>query len=194
MIVGVRGVLEAQGLDSVVVQVGGFSLRIFAPGSTVSRLPPIGQEVHLLTHLVMREDQVALYGFATPDELALFEQLLTVTGVGPRLALGILTASPSDALRQAIASESIETLTRVPGIGKKLAGRLILELRGKLTAGPGGGATGTSSPDADILEALLGLGYSPADAQAALRSLPPGDGLDPEDRIRLALQYFARRS
>jgi Holliday junction DNA helicase RuvA len=194
MIAGVRGVLEAQGLDAVVVGVGGLSLRVFAPSSTISRLPPVGAEIRLLTHLVVREDQLALYGFGTPEELALFEQLITVTGVGPRLALAILSAASSDVLRQAIAGENLEVLQKVPGIGKKLAGRLILELRGKLTAAPNGAAAAGPAPpaDSDVLEALLGLGYAPADAQAALRSLPSGEQ-DLEQRIKLALQFFARR-
>lgn len=195
MIVGVRGILEAQGVDSVVVLVGGVSLRVYVPAATVARLPGLGQEVHLLTHFVMREDQMALYGFSTPDELALFEQLITVSGVGPRVALSILSAASIDVLRQAIASESVETLTKIPGIGKKLAGRLILELRGKLAPAPNGGAVvaSVSTPEADVLEALLGLGYAPADAQAALRSLPADQSIPLEERIRLALQFFARR-
>lgn len=193
MIAGVRGTLESVGPDWAIVSVGGFSLRINVPASTANRLPQSGQPVHLVTHLYLREDAIALFGFVTPDELSLFEQLIAVTGVGPRLALAMLSSAPSDVLRQAIASENLDNLTRIPGIGRKLAGRLILELRGKLTA-PDGVTAGPGPPaDVDVVDALVGLGYAPVDAQAALKSVPKDKVLDLEDRIRLALQYFARR-
>jgi len=190
MIAAVTGLLEATLTDAVLVQVGGFTVRVFAPTSTISRLPPIGQAVRLQTHFYMREDVIALYGFLTANELSLFEQLITVSGVGPRVALGVLSAASAETLRTAIASESIEILTRLPGIGKKLAARLILELRGKLTAPEGSPATLTAPADVEVVEALIGLGYTPADAQAALKSLPAG--LDLEEKIRRSLQYFAR--
>jgi Holliday junction DNA helicase RuvA len=193
VIAAVRGILEAQGVDWVLVDVGGVSLRIAVPATTTSRLPALGQMVRLVTHLYLREDAIALYGFLTVDDLALFEQLITVTGVGPRLALGILSAAPAEALRGAIASDNVDLLTRIPGIGKKLAGRLILELRGKLTAPSGPPSALGATPESDLLDALVGLGYAPADAQAALRSLPTDESLDLEERLRLALQYFARR-
>ncbi|HEX5418188.1 MAG TPA: Holliday junction branch migration protein RuvA [Chloroflexota bacterium] len=190
MIAAVTGLLEATQTDAVLVQVGGFTLRVFAPTSTISRLPAVGQAVRLYTHFYLREDVIALYGFLTADELSLFEQLLTVSGVGPRVALAMLSAASAETLRGAIASESVETLTRLPGIGKKLAARLILELRGKLTAPEGVPATPTAPADVEVIEALVGLGYTPADAQAALKSLPAG--LELEEKIRRALRYFAR--
>jgi len=193
VISAIRGTLEAVGTDTAIVDIGGVSLRVFAPTSTLNRLPPIGQSVRLLTHLYLREDAIALYGFFCPDELSLFEQLLAVSGVGPRLALTILSAAPAESLRRAIASESVENLTAIPGIGKKLASRLILELRGKLTAPDGAKPVEERPPDADVAEALVSLGYTTADAQAAIKSLPTDRALDLEDRIRLALQYFAKR-
>ena len=193
MIAAVRGTLEAHGTDAVIVDVGGISLRVFVPTSALARLPAVGQSIRLVTYLYLREDLIALYGFLTSDELALFEQLIGVTGVGPKLALAILSSAPSDALRTAIASENLDNLTRIPGIGKKLAGRLILELRGKLTPPPGEAAAPVSSTDADVVEVLVSLGYNPADAQAAVKSLPTGRDLDLEERIRLALQFFAKR-
>jgi len=193
VISGIRGRLEAVGTDSAVVDVGGVSFRAFAPTSTLNRLPPIGQSVRLLTHLYLREDLIALYGFFSDDELAVFEQLLGVSGVGPKLALTMLSGLSAENLRRAIASENVENLTVIPGIGRKLAGRLILELRGKLTA-PDGAKTAEGQPmDADVAEALIGLGYAPADAQAAVKSLPKDKALDLEDRLRLALQFFAKR-
>jgi Holliday junction DNA helicase RuvA len=193
MIAAIRGPIEAVGPDWVVVDVGGVSLRVSVPTSTVSRLPAIGHVVRLVTHLYLREDQLALYGFFSPDELAFFEQVITVSGVGPKLALAMLSAAPSETLRQAIASESLDALTRVPGIGKKLAARLILELRGKLTAAPGAPVTVTSTPDQDVLAALVGLGYTPADATLAIQNTSGENNLDLEERIRRALQFFARR-
>ncbi len=193
MISAVRGTLEAVGTEWAIVDVGGVSLRVFAPTSTLNRLPEIGQTVRLLTHLYLREDALALYGFTTSDELALFEQLLGVSGVGPRLALAMLSAAPAESLRQAIASESVENLTTIPGIGKKLAARLILELRGKLTAPDGAKPVAERPIEADVADALVGLGYTPADAQAAIKSLPTDRALELEERIRLALQFFAKR-
>jgi Holliday junction DNA helicase RuvA len=193
VIAGVRGNLEAVGVDWVIIDVHGVALRVSVPASTVNRLPAIGQPLRLSTYLYLREDAIALYGFLTPDELALFEQLIGVTGVGPKLALAMLSAAPSDQLRQAIASENLDNLTRIPGIGKKLAGRLILELRGKLTAPEAAPSAPATPSDVDLIEALVGLGYAPADAQAALKSLPKDRAIDLEERLRLALQYFARR-
>lgn len=193
MIAGIRGTLEAVGTEWAVVDVSGVSYRVFAPTSTLNRLPAIGQNVRLVTHLYVREDQMSLYGFLSSDELATFEQLLGVSGVGPKLALTMLSATSAESLRQAIASENVENLTAIPGIGRKLAGRLILELRGKLIAPNGAKPTPERPVDAEVSEALVGLGYSPVDAQAAIKSLPPDRQLDLEERIRLALQFFAKR-
>ncbi|HVB96394.1 MAG TPA: Holliday junction branch migration protein RuvA [Chloroflexota bacterium] len=192
MITAVRGALEAVGPDWAVVGVGGLSLRVFAPTTTLSTLPAIGQVVHLHTYFQVREDVLALYGFQSPDDLALFEQLIGVSGVGPKLALAMLSSAPSEILRTAIASEKAENLTKIPGIGRKLAGRLILELRGKIVSPEGGTRTVEPTPDADVTEALVGLGYSPADALAAVRSLGTTPPTDLEERIRQALRYFAR--
>jgi len=192
MITAVRGALEAVGPDWAVVGVGGLSLRVFAPTTTLSTLPAIGQVVHLHTYFQVREDVLALYGFQSPDDLALFEQLIGVSGVGPKLALAMLSSAPSEILRTAIASEKAENLTKIPGIGRKLAGRLILELRGKIVSPEGGTRTVEPTPDADVTEALVGLGYSPADALAAVRSLGTTPPTDLEERIRQALRFLAR--
>ncbi|MBX6771120.1 MAG: Holliday junction branch migration protein RuvA [Chloroflexi bacterium] len=193
MIAAVRGLLEAVGPDRVQVGIGGISLHVLVPASTLQRLPPIGQPVRLYTHLYLREDVVSLYGFLTPDERGLFQQLLEVSGVGPRLALAILSAMSPAAFREAIASEQPERLGAVPGIGRKLASRLILELRGKLVTSESARSAAGAPVDADVVEALMSLGYSAADAQAAVKSLPTDRPLDLEERIRLALQYFVRR-
>ncbi|HUX86776.1 MAG TPA: Holliday junction branch migration protein RuvA [Chloroflexota bacterium] len=192
MITAVRGILEMVGPDWAVVGVGGLSLRVFAPTTTLSTLPAIGQRVHLHTYFQVREDALALYGFQSPDDLALFEQLIGVSGVGPRLALAMLSSAPSEILRVAIASEKAENLTKIPGIGRKLAGRLILELRGKIVSPEQAAGAVEPTPDADVTQALVGLGYSPADALAAVRSLGTTPPTDLEDRIRQALRFFAR--
>ena len=193
MIAAVRGLLEAAGPDWVIVEVGGISLKVFIPTTAGSKLPPIGETLRLLTYLQVREDALTLYGFLSPSDLEFFEQVTAVTGVGPKIALAMLSAAPSDVLRQAIASENLDSLTKVPGVGRKLAGRLILELRGKLT--PADGALGVilGPADPEVQAALVGLGYPASDAQAAIASLPPGKELPVEDRIRLALRYFAKR-
>ena len=192
MISGVRGVLEHVGADSIIVGVGGISLRVFVPTSVINRAPPVGQPVQLLTYLNVREDALTLYGFQSPDDLSLFEQLLGVTGVGPKLALTMLSSVSGETLRAAIASEKVENLLPIPGVGRKLAGRLILELRGKLSS-PAEAKAETATPvDVEVTEALIGLGYSPADAQVAIQSIASSDTTDLEERIRLALQFFAR--
>ena len=192
MISGVRGVLEHVGADSMIVGVGGISLRVFVPTSVINRAPPVGQPVQLLTYLNVREDALTLYGFQSPDDLSLFEQLLGVTGVGPKLALTMLSSVSGETLRAAIASEKVENLLPIPGVGRKLAGRLILELRGKLSS-PAEAKAETATPvDVEVTEALIGLGYSPADAQVAIQSIASSDTTDLEERIRLALQFFAR--
>lgn len=192
LISAVRGTLESVGTDWAIVEVGGVSLRILAPTSTLNRLPAIGQSVRLLTHFYLREDQMSLFGFYSPDELAVFEQLLGVSGVGPKLALAMLSAASADNLRRAIASESVENLTAIPGIGKKLASRMILELRGKLTVPDGQKPVEERPIDVDVADALGSLGYTTADVQAALKSLPADRALDLEERIRMALQFFAK--
>jgi Holliday junction DNA helicase RuvA len=192
MIAAIHGPLEAHGVDWVVVDVGGLSLRVVVPTSAIARLPALGEPVRFVTYLYFREDVIALYGFQTGDELALFEQLIGVTGVGPKVATAMLSYASSELLRQAIASENVDNLTKIPGIGKKLASRLILELRGKLTAPPGGVAASLPPSDSEVVDALLGLGYSLADAQEALRGLPSDRALDLEERIRLALRSFVR--
>jgi Holliday junction DNA helicase RuvA len=193
MIASIHGRLEAHGADWVVVDVGGVSLRVFVPATSIARLPPLGEPVRFVTHLYLREDAIALYGFLSSDDLSLFEQLIGVTGVGPKVALTMLSSATSTSVRQAIASENVDNLIKIPGIGRKLASRLILELRGKLTAPEGGVAVPNATPDSDVVDALLGLGYSLADAQTALRSLPSDRALELEERIRLALQSFAKR-
>lgn len=174
------------------IGLGGISLRVQVPASAVAELGRPGGEVRLYTHLYVREDHLALYGFLRPEELSLFELLLTVSGIGPRAALALLSALPPDRLRAAIGGEDIDTLCRVPGIGRKTAGRLVLELKGKLAASAAGSPG--REPDSEVISALTALGYSTAEAQLAVSSIKPSPDATLEDRILLALRYFTQRS
>ncbi len=193
MIATLQGRIAAKGENYVIVNVGGVGFKVYAPLSLQERLGGIGQEVSLFTHMHVRENEVALYGFGTPDELALFELLLGVSGIGPKAALKIVSILSADTLREAIARGDTAMLTRIPGVGKKTAERIMVGLKDKL----GVSLEFVSYPalthaDAEVISALTSLGYSVVEAQAALRSLPQGD-LPLEERIRLALQYFATR-
>ncbi len=174
---------------SIIVTVGGIGYRVYVPQTLLHRPP--GHEIALHTHLLVREDVMALYGFETAGELALFETLLTVSGVGPRVALAILSTLNADNLRNAVATDKPEILTRVPGIGKKTAQKILFELKDKLAIGldaiPAGGFDDTN---ADVIDALVALGYSIVEAQSAVQALPPDAPPEVEERIRLALEYF----
>ncbi len=194
MIAAVTGILEGRSPDSVVINVGGVSLAVFVPATTGRAIGEIGDRVVLYTHLHVREDVLALYGFAHAAERDFFERLLTVSGVGPKAALALLSALPLADLEAAIARGDVEHLTRIPGIGPKTAARLMLELKGKLDLSRALAAPGSAArTNAEVLAALTNLGYPLAAAQEAIQSLPPDPSLSSEERIRLALRYFARR-
>ncbi len=194
MIAGLNGRLESLGGDGAIINVGGIGFRVYMPTSTLSSLGKIGDEVHLYTHLYLREDNATLYGFATDDELRLFQTLLGVSGLGPKLALAMLSAMSLDKLTMAIATASTDLLTIVPGIGKKVADRLVLELKDKIAAGwvttP---AAHLAEANTDVLAALTSLGYSVAEATRAVATLPPSSDLTLEERLKLALQYFTAK-
>jgi Holliday junction DNA helicase RuvA len=196
MIASIHGVLEARRVDHAIIRVGGFSLRIFTPSSTLSRLGEVGAEVTLHTHFQVREDGMALYGFASAEERDAFEQLITISGVGPKIALALLSTMDASTLYRSIADEDITRLSLAPGVGKKLAGKLVFELKGKLPAliATGGAASGTPSGklQTEVLEALMGLGYSAAEAQAALAKIPQDRPMTLEEQITYALRSFAR--
>lgn len=194
MIAGLRGVLEARTAEYALVGVGGLTFKVYAPTSTLAELGSIGEEVKLYTHLHAREDNLSLYGFVSEAELKTFELLLTVSGIGPRGALNILSVAPLETLCSAVSSGDAALLTRIPGIGRKTAERLILELRGKIdTSGLAVGAGRAMASDDEVTAALLNLGYSANEAQAAVRSLPADTGLSLEERIVLALRHFGEK-
>ena len=196
MIASIHGVLEARRADHAIIRVGGFSLRIFTPSSTLSHLGEVGAEVTLHTHFQVREDGMALFGFASAEERDAFEQLITISGVGPKIALALLSTMDASTFYRAIADEDITRLSLAPGVGKKLAGKLVFELKGKLPAlaATGGAASGTPSGklQTEVLEALMGLGYSASEAQAALARLPQDRPMTLEEQITFALRSFAR--
>lgn len=201
VIAAVRGTLEHKTLDSAFISLGGQSagitLRVFAPLSALNSLQ-IGATVRLYTFLLVREDVLALYGFASEGDRAMFEQLLAVGGIGPRTALAMLSAMSAQALAEAILTEDVARLTHVPGVGKKTAARLVLELRPVMEklagtpAGVPGVAPAATTQRAQVLEALTGLGYTPSEASAALRALPEDAQGSLEDLILRALRSLAR--
>lgn len=203
LIAGLAGRVEAKTLDRALVRVGGITFAVAAPLPTLSQLV-IGNEATLHTHLIVREDDLALYGFATAEERDLFVILLGVSGVGARLGLAMLSTHSIEALCRAILGDDIDRLARAPGIGKKMAQRIALELKAPITKfvanAPGIAALSgmdlpVASPTArqtDAVEALTGLGYSAAEAQAALRAIPNANDLSLDELIVKALRTLAR--
>ncbi len=205
MIAHVRGELAALSTDSVVVDVGGVGYRCLVSGSTRSRLPALGQPVQLFTSLQVREDSMTLYGFLTGEEFDLFQLLLRVEGVGPKVALGVLSATTPDGFRRAVAFEDLPALTRIPGIGKKTAQKIVIELKDKIgDLGGAPAATGTQMPGAaplvapdafaEAVEALIALGYARAEAAQALDRArrEAGDQPRTETLVRLGLKQLFR--
>jgi Holliday junction DNA helicase RuvA len=196
MITSIHGTLEACRVDYAIIRVGGFSLRVFAPSTTLGRLHEPGLEVTLYTHFHMREDGVALYGFSTEADRDAFEQLIAVNGVGPKAALALLSVMDAPALYQAISDEDQQRLALARGVGKRLAAQLILELKGKLPTLAPAGSVGTSSAgkiQAEVLEALLGLGFSNAEAQSAIAKIPQDQAMTLEQQVTYALRTFSRQ-
>lgn len=192
MIASLHGQVEAVGKDHLIVRVGGVGVRVHVPRPVLAEVDGAGRSISLHTHLVVREDSLALYGFLQADECALFETLLGVSGVGPKLALAILSTLSLQLLHRAVTQSEPEILTRVPGVGRKTAEKLVLELKDRLKVDTGvPGVALLSDIDADVIDALTALGYSVVEAQAALQSIPPDAAKDLEERVRLALQYFA---
>jgi Holliday junction DNA helicase RuvA len=174
----------------LLVDVHGVGYEVDVPMSTFYNLPALGEPVVLLTHFVVREDAQVLFGFLTPEERATFRQLVKISGVGPRTALAILSGLSVGELAHAVSLQESGRLVKVPGIGKKTAERLLLELKGKLGAELALPAHAASDAQADILQALVALGYSEREAAAALKALPPEVGV--ADGIKLALKSLAR--
>jgi holliday junction DNA helicase RuvA len=189
----IRGTLIEKNPPQVLVEVGGIGYELDVPMSTFFNLPELGASVTLTTHFIVREDAQLLYGFLTQGERSAFRQLLKVSGVGPKVAMAVLSGLSVDELARTVSLQDATRLTRVPGVGKKTAERLILELKDKLAPalpGAGAGVTPAHQDQSDALNALLALGYSDKEASLALRGLAPG--LTVSDTIRQALKALAK--
>jgi Holliday junction DNA helicase RuvA len=192
VISAIHGTLERSGPNWATVRVGGFSIRVSVPALSLNGLGAPGTEVDLHTHLHVREDIIALFGFATEEELSLFQALITVSGVGPKLALSILSVLSPEHLALAIASGNPDTLTGVPGIGKKIAARIVLELKDKLGKEWLSEKPSLTPESGDVLAALSSLGYSASEAMQAISRLPSASGQSLEERVTAALRYLGR--
>lgn len=191
MIASLQGILESLGSDGAIINVGGVGFQVSMSTSTLSTLGSIGEEVKLQTYLHLREDNATLYGFASTDELGLFQYLISVSGLGPKLALAMLSAMNIERLTMAIATGSVDLLVEIPGIGKKMANRLILELKEKIGAGwVTTSAIQLAEENTEVRAALTSMGYSVSEATLAVASLPHDSKLNLEDKVKQALVYF----
>lgn len=188
MIASIQGKVAATYDDYVIIVVNGIGYKVY-----VTAIPPkeTHHDVFLHTYLVVREDALTLYGFETPSERSLFETLIKISGVGPRVALSILSTLSLDNLKNAVISERAEILTRVPGIGKKTAQKILFELKDKLAVGlEDAPIESFDDVNTDVIDTLVALGYSIVEAQSAVQALPKDAPNNVEERVRLALQYF----
>ena len=193
MIATLRGEIVQVEDHAFVIEVGGVGLRVFVPAPLRGRTK-VGEAAFLFTHLVVREDALNLYGFETQADRELFTMLLGVDGVGPRIALAVLSTLTIDTVQRAVFAEEAETLGRVPGVGKKTAQKIILYLHDRLKpAGALQQIAAMSDQDSEVLAALTALGYSVIEAQTAIQSLPKDAPADVEERLRMALQYLTGR-
>lgn len=192
MIASLRGRVEQVAENSVVVEVGGVGLLVAVPAPLAARLQP-GQPVALFTRLIVREDALALYGFESPDQRGFFDLLLSVSGVGPKMAMSLLSHFSLETLHLAVGANQPERLAGIPGVGRKTAEKIVFHLKDKVSAVGEAGPSGWGEGDTDIIAALTALGYTVVEAQSALQSLPRDAPADLESRLRLALQYFSRR-
>lgn len=191
MIARLQGRVAAHSDGALIVEVNGLGFRVLVPAPVLAAAQ-VGEPMALFTHLHVRENELTLYGFGSEEELALFQQLLSVSGVGPKAALSLLSAMSPDALRLAIGQEQPELLARVPGIGKKTAEKIVFDLKDKMAVEPvPEGLAALTEVDAEVIDALTGLGYSIVEAQRAVQSVPP-EVTEVEERLRLALAYFVK--
>lgn len=193
MIVTLNGMIKKIGSNYLVVAVGGVGLRLFVPRTVLENSGGVGRSIHLHTHFLIRENEMALYGFESEEDLAIFELLLEVNGIGPKVGLAILSTLSPELLKNAIVREEPAVLQRVPGVGKKTAERILFQLKDKV--GVPAGATAipfVADVDSEVIEFLTGLGFSIVEAQTALQHIPR-DIKEMDDRLQHALQYLDRR-
>jgi Holliday junction DNA helicase RuvA len=193
MIASLSGPIQFIGSDNLVVNVGGVGIRVSVPQTVLEDVGGVGRKIFLHTHLIVREQELALYGFESAEDLQLFEVLLSVNGVGPKVALAILSTLSPELLKSAIMREETAVLQRVPGIGKKTAERMMFQLRDKIdTAGAEAGISMVTDMDADVIDFLTGLGFSIVEAQTALQNIPR-EAQTVDERVQYALQYMDQR-
>lgn len=190
MIATLRGEISQIEENALILEVGGVGLRVFVPAPVRSRTK-VGEAFLLYTHLVVREDALTLYGFESQAERELFNVLLGVDGVGPKVALSVLSTMTIDSIQRAVFADEADILSRVPGVGKKTAQKMALHLKDKLKPMDAlATVAAMTDKDSEVLAALTALGYSVVEAQAAIQSLPKDAPEDTEERLRMALQYF----
>jgi holliday junction DNA helicase RuvA len=191
MIASISGKIASIDNNSLVVDLGGVGFQVFVPAPLKDMLHT-GESIYLFTTLIVRQDALSLFGFETRESREYFNLLLTVNGIGPRLALAVLSTLNPDAIRRAIFHEQAEVFSRVPGVGKKTAQKIMFTLQDKIKSIEGlEPISRIGEADTEILEALTSLGYSVVEAQAALQAIPRDAPQDVEERLRLALQYFS---
>lgn len=191
MISRISGVVWETGDGYAIIRTGGLGLRVNVPSGVLEKVGGVGQPIELFTYFQVRENRLALYGFLTREKRSLFELLLDVSGVGPTVALSLLSTISPDALRQAVIADEPVLLTRVPGIGTKTAKKIIFNLKDKVVPGEEGATPLLTDGDTEVIAALTELGFSLVEAQSALQNLPSDEEVPVEERIRLALSSLA---
>lgn len=189
MIASISGKVIQLTKETVIIDINGLGIEVFVPKPLLGETEA-GDLLYLYSYMLVREDNISLYGFASLEEKQLFLQFLAVGGIGPKLSLGILSSLSIDNIRSAILSEKPDYFSRVPGIGKKTAQKIIIQMQGKLPEGEGLGVRSITDVDDAVVDALISLGYSVVEAQTALQTIPKDTPDDVESKLRVALQYF----
>lgn len=198
MIAFLKGIVAGKTAGQAFIDVGGVGYAVGMSEASLSKLPAKGEEVSVLTHLQVREDGIALFGFLKPEEKTLFEELISVSGVGPKVALAALSAFSTEALASAIATQDVALVSKIPGVGKKTASRIILELKGSLeqemsslfAQGKTAASEGTSAAVVSAIEALLSMGFTSAEANLALKDIP--ENASEKELLRIALKKLGQ--
>ena len=190
MIATLEGTLEYRGSDSVVIAVGGVGFQVSVPGSTLAQLGTVSDRISLHIHLHLRGDNISLYGFASYEELGLFKNLISVSGIGPKVALALLSFLNADQMVVAITTGNVDVISQVPGVGRKMASRLVVELGEKLEKEWKGTVLPSGIGNEDVVAALTSLGYSLKEANKAVASMTDASELGLEERVKLALQQL----
>ncbi|MCK4221820.1 MAG: Holliday junction branch migration protein RuvA [Dehalococcoidia bacterium] len=190
MIATLEGTLEYRGSDSIVIAVGGVGFQVSVPGSTLAQLGTVSDRISLHIHLHLREDNISLYGFASYEELGLFKNLISVSGIGPKVALALLSFLNADQMVVAITTGNVDVISQVPGVGRKMASRLVVELGEKLEKEWKGTVLPSGIGNEDVVAALTSLGYSLKEANKAVASMTDASELGLEERVKLALQQL----